>query len=125
MRKNVGYLAGTDPLTLSHFSALGYDTIPLSNGWDNHGKYIGLLSRQDNVSLVVAYLHKLIAPKEMKTKPSDFLRACKVNQIPVLVVCPERVVSRAKKRFAGTGTKLVWTTPDTLFDKAMEILRKK
>ena len=122
---NIGYLEGTDPLTLSHFVARGYDTIPLSNGWDNHGKYIGLLSRQDNVVLVVSYFHKLIAPPEMKATPSDFLKACKINKIPVLVMCHEKDVARAKKKIAGTGAKLIWVTPDTLFDQVMKILKKR
>jgi len=124
MKPNVGYLAGTDPLTLSHFAALGYDTVPLSNGWDNHGKYIGLLSRQDNVALVVAYLHKLIAPKEMKARPSDFLKSCALHRIPVLVVSPDKVMARAKKKLAGSGAKLIMVTPDTMFDEAMKVLKK-
>ncbi len=125
MKPNIGYLAGTDPLILSRCAALGINTIPLSNGWDNHGKYIGLLSKTDNVALVIAYLHKLIAPPEMKTRPGDFLTACKIHQIPVLVICHERVMAKAKKKLSGVKAKLHWVTPDTLFDTVMEVLGRK
>ncbi len=123
MRTKIGYLGGTDPMFLSHCAALGIDTIPLSNGWDNHGKYIGLLSRQDNVSLVVAPLHKLIAPPEMKQKPGDFLRTCKLHKIPVLVVCPAGVLARARKKLAGARVR--WASPEDVYAKAMAVLKRK
>ncbi|OYD15674.1 hypothetical protein CH330_05035 [candidate division WOR-3 bacterium JGI_Cruoil_03_51_56] len=125
MKINIGYLEGTDPLILSRCAALGINTIPLSNGWDNHGKYIGLLSKTDNVSLVIAYLHKLIAPPEMETKPGDFLNACKIHRIPVLVICHEKMIAQAKKKLSGVKAKLYWVTPATFFDTVMKILKMK
>jgi hypothetical protein len=118
----IGYLAGTDPMFLSHCAAMGIDTIPLSNGWDNHGKYVGLLSTRDNLSLVVTPLHKLVAPPEMKQKPNDFLAACATHHIPVLVVVPAPVMAPAKKLLAGVKARLIWSSPEEFHDKAMAAL---
>ena len=57
--KIVGYLDGTDGLFLTNLAIKGVDTLPLSNGWDNHGKYLGHITKQDNIALVVGYLHKV------------------------------------------------------------------
>ena len=122
-KATIGYLEGTDPMFLSHCAALGINTLPLSNGWDNHGKYVGLLSPRDNLKLVVAPLHKLIAPDKFEQKPSDFLHACTVHRIPVLVVVPAPVLERAKKLLADVKARLIWSSPEEFYDKALAQLK--
>jgi hypothetical protein len=123
MKVNIGYLGGTDPMFLSHCAALGIATVPLSNGYDNHGKYINMLSKEDNVGLVVAPFHKLIPPTGSTRKPVDFLVACRINKIPVLVVAPEKSIGRARKKLADRQVN--WATPVDIYDKAMDLLKKK
>jgi len=41
----IGYLEGTNPDVLSSLIARGHDTVPIGNGWDNHGKYIVTLQK--------------------------------------------------------------------------------
>ncbi|MFO7637967.1 MAG: hypothetical protein R6X14_01480 [bacterium] len=122
-KTTIGYLEGTDPMFLSYCTALGINTLPLSNGWDSHGKYVGLLSPRDNLKLVVAPLHKLVAPVELTQKPSDFLLACTVHHIPVLVVAPAAVLAQARKLLVGVKARLVWSAPEELFEKALAALK--
>lgn len=120
----IGYLDGTDPMLLSYCAAMGFDTIPLSNGWDSHGKYLGLLTREDALALVVAPFHKLIPPSQVQQKASDFVNACRLQHVPLLVVVPEQVMGRARRKLGGTRTGVLWCSPGELFDKVMEILRR-
>jgi len=52
----IGYVEGIDPLTLTRLSAAGIGTMPISNGFDNHGKFINNLSERDQVDLLVGHL---------------------------------------------------------------------
>ena len=36
--KNIGYLSGIDPDFLTKMVCMGYETTPLGNGEDQHGK---------------------------------------------------------------------------------------
>jgi hypothetical protein len=56
----IGYFEGTDPLVLANLSIVGHSTMPLGNGFDNHGKYVGHITKDDNVSVVVGYFHKIM-----------------------------------------------------------------
>ena len=58
--KIIGYMLGTDPEVLTQLLLEGYETLPLSNGYDNHGKYITHLTTEDHISLIVGYLHKFL-----------------------------------------------------------------
>jgi hypothetical protein len=40
----VGYLEGTDPHFLNEMALRGVDIVPLSDGGNSHGKYIGHLT---------------------------------------------------------------------------------
>lgn len=123
-KATIGYLEGIDPMFLSYCTALGVKTLPLSNGWDSHGKYVGLLSPRDNLKLVVAPLHKLVAPVEHTQKPNDFLHACVVHHIPVIVVVPAAVLAQGKKLLAGVKAKLIWSSPEDLYDRAIAELKR-
>ncbi len=122
MARNVGYLSGTDPATLSQLVASGVNTIPFSNGWDNHGKYIGMVTVSDNLGAIVGYFHKLVAPPEAQTPPASFLEKARIHKIPVVVVCPANVTTRAKEMLKESGTDLHWVTPDQVHDKVMSLI---
>jgi hypothetical protein len=87
----VGYLEGTDALFLNELTARGMDTVPLSNGVDNHGKFIGHLSKADDISVVVGFLHKLVPLADSGLTPLDILHSCQLHEIPVLVVAQKRI----------------------------------
>ena len=58
--KKVGYLEGTNSTYLTRLALHGVDTLPLGNGADNHGKYIGFIDRADAIDLVITYYHKIV-----------------------------------------------------------------
>jgi CBS domain-containing protein len=122
MARNVGYLSGTDSATLSQLAASGVNTLPFSNGWDNHGKYIGMVTVSDNLGAIVGYFHKLVAPPEAQTPTSSFLDGARIHKIPVVVVCPANVMTQAKKILGASGKKLHWATPDQVYHQVMELV---
>lgn len=86
---NVGYLEGTDPLVLTQLAARGIGTVPISNGFDGHGKYINHLVPADHIAVVIGYLHKLLPVPERFMKPKDLLFSCMTHGIPVLLIVPK------------------------------------
>ncbi len=122
MKRNVGYLSGTDAATLSQLVASGVNTIPLSNGWDNHGKYIDTVTVSDNLGAIIGYFHKLVPPPEASTASSGFLDGARIHKIPVVAVCPANVMTQARKTLGSGGKVLHWATPDQVFDKVMALV---
>ncbi len=93
-RKRVGYFDGTDSTLLTALVCAGYDTIPVSNGRDNHGKHVRLINDKNRVDLLIAYLHKIIAPDGEAREESDVIFAdlfhiCRILEIPLLLEVPE------------------------------------
>jgi hypothetical protein len=125
MERNVGYLSGTDSATLSQLAASGVNTIPLSNGWDNHGKYIEAVTVSDNLGAIIGYFHKLVAPSEAQTSPSGFMDAARIHKIPVVVVCPANVMTQAKGIIGVSGKKLHWAAPDQVYHTVMALVGKR
>lgn len=93
----VGYLEGTDALFLNEMVARGFDTIPLSNGVDNHGKFVGHLTKADEISVVVGFLHKIIPLADSGLTSLDILHSCQVHKIPVLMVAQKAIHESAVK----------------------------
>lgn len=93
----VGYLEGTDALFLNEMVARGFDTIPLSNGVDNHGKFVGHLTKADEISVVVGFLHKIIPLADSGLTSLDILHSCQVHKIPVLLVAQKAIQESAVK----------------------------
>ena len=85
-RKRVGYFEGTDPVVLSNLICDGHDTIPISNGLDNHGLYIRLINEESKVDVMVGYLHKIYSLEGYDTQPEDIFHICQTYQIRLLVI---------------------------------------
>ncbi len=120
----VGYMEGTDPLILTRLNLEGIGTLPLGNGFDGHGKYVGHLTRQDDVSLVITYLHKVLPTVDMTINARDFLIACRTHKIPVLVIAPEEYHQRAREMLGDIAEHVTMLTPDSVYDTAMKILER-
>jgi len=118
----VGYLGGTDPLVLTRLAARGVGTLPLSNGVDNHGKFITSVSGRDGIDLIVGYLHKLARTQRQGFYPRDLLQPCVDFGITVIVVVPEADQALARQILgpASEFTKLV--DPDRLYDTIVQEL---
>ncbi len=120
--KTVGYLEGTDALFLTKLVANGIDTLPLGNGADNHGKYIGLLTKSDNISLVIGYLHKVIPISERTIAPKDMLYACKLHKLQVMLIAPAEIHPDAKRLLKEAAGDVMLVDPKNLWDETMKVL---
>ncbi len=99
-RKRVGYFDGTDSTLLTTLVCDGYDTIPVSNGRDNHGHHVRLINDKNRVDLLIAYIHKIIAPEgeareEGDVVFQDLFRICRILEIPLLLEIPEALQPQA------------------------------
>jgi hypothetical protein len=92
----VGYLEGTDSLFLCELVARGVDTVPLSNGVDNHGKFVGHITKADEINLIVCFLHKVMPLADSGLTSLDILHSCQIRKIPVLVIAPKEIHDKAK-----------------------------
>jgi hypothetical protein len=93
-RKRVGYFDGTDSRLLTALVCDGYDTIPVSNGRDNHGHHVRLINDKNRVDLLIGYLHKIIAPdgaarEKGDITSEDLFHICRILEIPLLLEIPE------------------------------------
>lgn len=92
-RKRVGYFEGTDAPVLTALMCDGYDTIPVSNGRDHHGSHARLINDKNRVDLLIAYVHKIVAPDREARDQSDLtfqdlFHICRIHDIPLLVETP-------------------------------------
>ncbi|MBD3399563.1 MAG: hypothetical protein GF399_04445 [Candidatus Coatesbacteria bacterium] len=95
--KTIGYLQGIDPDLLTRLNLEGLGTLPLGNGWDNHGKYINHLTPKDGVNAVVGHLHKVIPPEVTNQPRLDILFACLAHDIPVYLIVPDGMQDKARE----------------------------
>jgi hypothetical protein len=119
--KIIGYMEGTDAQVLTQLLLEGYETYPLSNVFDNHGKNITLLTTEDHISLVVGYLHKFI-PVAPQFSMTDILSSVKVYKIPVIIIVPKEIQDKADKVVANMGIDYKLVDPGDLFKVITEAL---
>jgi hypothetical protein len=112
---NVGYLEGTDPVVLTRLAARGVGTVPVSNGFDGHGKYINHLVSSDHIGVVVGHLHKLLPVPEREMTPRDLLFSCTTHGIGVLIVVPKAEQDAAKKLLGEAASQVTLVDPDDVF----------
>ncbi len=115
-----GYLEGADPLTLTRLNLQGIGTLPLGNGFDGHGKYIGHLTKADGIRVVISYLHKILPTGELKVAPRDFLFACNTHGIDVLLVVPEEGHAKANELLGEIAEWVTLVAPEKLYDEVVK-----
>lgn len=116
----VGYLEGTDPLVLTKLAAKGMGTIPLSNGFDNHGRYINHLTSQDGISVVIGYLYKVLPTSVMTLTPRDLLFACLTNEIPVLLIAEKPDHKKARALLGDVADRVALVDPVDLYQAVLD-----
>ncbi len=112
--KTIGYMEGTNSELLTNLLVDGVDTLPLSNGWDNHGKFIAHISRTDHISAVVGYLHKFFALSMEPKIEEDILSSLKAYKIPTVFIVPKAKQDKAKKLLKGKGVNYIMADPGDL-----------
>ena len=125
MRKNVGYFEGTDSTLLTHLVCEGYDTLPVSNGFDNHGMHVRLINEENRFDLLIGYVHKIYAPDELtptQTTYQDIFHICKVYGIPLLLEVPEELQDNARRILDDPPEIVQFVDPANTVKVALEIL---
>ena len=120
--KLVGYLEGTNSTYLTRLALRGVDTLPLGNGADNHGKYIGFIDKSDAIDLVITYFHKIVPLTEQRTSPQSLLQACQLNSIPVLIIAPKELHEQAQEALKDVTTRYTLVDPNEVMENARRIL---
>lgn len=122
-RKSIGYFEGTDPSVLSALVCDGHDTIPISNGFDGHGRHVRQINAENRVDLLVGYLHKIFAPVGAETQAQDMFHVCRTYDVPFLVIVP-RDHHACARRLVGECPGIVrFVDPSDLLTVARETLR--
>ncbi len=121
-KKIVGYFEGTDPALLTSLLCAGYDTLPIANGYDDHGKHIMLFNAQHKLDLVVGYLHKVVSPIGSETTTREILHTCITYGMPTLLVCPRAHHSEAKELLGDVPDIVSLVDPADLADAANKAL---
>jgi hypothetical protein len=120
--KVLGYLEGTDPNLLTKVVLEGFETLPLSNGWDNHGKHLTLLNPADNISLVVGSLHKFVRLEDMSIFAA-MLATVKAYDIPVIFIVSKDFQTKASKLITDKDLKFKFVDPAELADVVLADLK--
>jgi hypothetical protein len=120
--KIIGYMEGTDPQVLTQLLLEGYETYPLSNVFDNHGKNITLLTTEDHISLVVGYLHKFI-PVAPQFSMTDILSSVRVYKIPIIFVVPKGIQDKAAKLIGDMDIDYKLADPSELLEAILETVK--
>jgi hypothetical protein len=118
----VGYLEGTDPVVLSRLSARRVGTLPLSNGFDNHGKFIGSVTERDEIDLIVSPLHKVMRTQRQGFYPQDLLGSCIDCQIPILIIVPSQDHMAAHEVLGQASEIMTLVDPAQLYDRVVALL---
>jgi hypothetical protein len=116
----VGYLEGTDGQLLTNLVVEGIDTLPVSNGWDGHGKTLGHITPADHIDLIVGYLHKVFS-RGMDVSAKDVLYNCVLHKLPILLLVPECNWAAAKECLGQIADDVILVDPG----KALETILKK
>jgi hypothetical protein len=117
----VGYFEGTDSLVLTKLAAIGIDTLPLGNGCDNYGKYVGHLCEADGVNVVVGPLHKVLIPESAGFCSRDILHGCRTHAIPVLLVVPPEAKEDGVERLGEIADSVELVSPEGLYGRVVEV----
>jgi hypothetical protein len=125
MRKSIGYFEGTDSTLLTRLVCDGYDTLPVSNGFDNHGMHVRLVNDQNRFDLLVGYVHKIFAPEPLlPSQPSfqDVIHICRTYSIPLLLEVPAELHDNARALLNDPPDIVRFVDPGDIVRVAEEIL---
>jgi len=121
-RKSVGYFEGTDPRLLTSLILAGYDTLPVSNGVDNHGKSVYLINDKERYDLLIGYVHKLYAPESLDLPYQGVFHISSTYGIPLLIEVPEALHDSARTMMPDAPSVVEFIDPDKALERALQLL---
>jgi hypothetical protein len=129
MRKTVGYFEGTDSTLLTDLVCDGYDTVPISNGFDNHGMHVRIINNENRVDVLVGYVHKIFATQDDAQTGSvtyqDIFHVCRTFQVPLILEVHTRLHEKAKALFDDIPDVVEFVDPSQMYPRVSEILASK
>jgi len=123
-RKSIGYFEGTDSALLTGLICAGYDTLPVSNGVDHHGKNVRRINQQEKYDILIGYPHKLYAPVEYDLPYQEIFHICKTYGIPLLIAVPENLKDAARRLMPDAPEVVEFLNPDEILQRAMDLLQQ-
>lgn len=121
-RKSVGYFEGTDSVLLTSLIVAGYDTVPISNGVDHHGKSVYRINDKEKYDLLIGYFHKLYHPVQLDLPYQKLFHICSTYGIPLLIKVPETLRGRAKKLMPDEPGVVEFIDPNQALERALQLL---
>jgi hypothetical protein len=91
-------------------------TLPLSNGFDNHGKFITSVTRRDGIDVIVGYLHKFLRTQKQGFYTRDLVQPCVDCEIIVMIVVPRADQAAARQVLEPVGDAAMLVDPEQLYD---------
>ena len=125
MVKSIGYFEGTDPLLLTNLVCAGYDTLPVSNGYDNHGANVRVINERNRYDLLVGYVHKIGSP-DLRGAPhlssADLFHLCRTYEIPLILEVPSGLHEQARALLGDPPDIVKFVDPKDVLPTALEVL---
>lgn len=121
-RKSVGYFEGTDSTLLTQLIMRGYDTIPVSNGVDNHGHCVGRITHQTKYDILIGYIHKITAQPGDDLQCADIFHICKTYDIPLLLQVPTHLHEAARGVLPEAPSMIEFLDPTDTLSRALALL---
>jgi hypothetical protein len=125
-RRVIGYFAGTDSTLLTDLVCDEYDTVPISNGFDNHGMNVRIINNENRVDLLIGYVHKIFAPAD-SVQPGgvtyqDIFHVCRTFEIPLLLEVHENLHEKARALFDDIPDCVNFVDPSDMLARTREVL---
>ena len=126
MRKNIGYFEGTDATLLTDLVCSGYDTVPISNGVDNHGLHVRIINNENKMDVLIGYVHKIYASDDALhtggVTYQDVFHVCNTFDIPLLLEVHDDLQEQARELFTDIPDVVDFVDPDAMLVRIREIL---
>jgi hypothetical protein len=128
MRKTIGYFDGTDSALLTDLVCEGYDTLPISNGFDNHGMHVRIINNENRVDVLVGYLHKIYSPEGMTPSGAvtyqDVFHVCRTFEMPLILMVDRDLHDKARALFVDTPPCVKLVDPSETLKVVRQILEQ-
>ncbi len=121
-RKSVAYFEGTDSTLLTHLIMAGYDTIPVSNGTDSHGRFVGRMTQQTRYDLLIGYLHKITGQPGDRLQCRELFHICKTYDVPLLLEVPSQLHDKARDLLPDAPSMVELLDPTETLERSLELL---
>lgn len=126
MRKIIGYFEGTDAALLTDLVIDGHDTLPVSNGFDNHGMHVRIINNENKVDVLIGYLHKIYSPEGLTPTGAvtyqDVFHVCRTFDIPLILEVDADLHDKARSLMVDAPPCVKYVDPSETLNTVRRIL---